>query len=92
MCPSDSRNTSFPSLPPSLRPHLNDLVTEPQSAVPGREAAGGDVVNEDLGVSLRVLVLVTESEAQHLPGITRWPPQLNLLKITISVIIVLRFT
>ena len=89
MCPSHSRNTAFPSLP---LPHLNDLVTEPQSAVPGREAAGGDVVNEDLGVPLRVLVLVTESEAQHLPGITLRPPQLNLLKITISVIIVLRFT
>ena len=94
MCLSDTHNATFPRriLSHSHPHHLNDLISQPESAFPGCEAARSYVVNEDLRVSLLVLVLVTQGEAEHLPRITQSPLQLNLLKITISVIIVLRFT
>ena len=40
-----------------------------------------DVVQEDLGVSLLVLVLIAEGQAQQLAGVTGRPLQFNFLKI-----------
>ena len=68
---------AFSSAQPS---HLNDLVTEPESAVPGGEAAGRDIVDEDLGVPLLVLVLIAEGEPQHLTRVVGRPLQFNFLK------------
>ena len=71
---------SAPAFSSAQPAHLNDLVTEPESAVPGGEAAGRDIVDEDLGVPLLVLVLIAEGEPQHLCWAGGGSPELNLLK------------
>ena len=40
-----------------------------------------DVIDEDLGVALAVLVLIAEGQAQQLRGVTRGALQLYLLEI-----------
>ena len=61
--------------------YLDDLVAQPEPAIPGGEAGGVDVVYEDLCVALAVLVLVTEGQTQQLRGVTRGALQLYLLEI-----------
>ena len=50
--------------------NLYYLISEPQAAILSSEAQGVDVVQEDLGVSLLVLVLVAERQAEQLAGVT----------------------
>ena len=61
--------------------YLDDLVAQPEPAVPGGEAGGVDVIDEDLCVALAVLVLIAEGQAEQLRGVTRGALQLYLLEI-----------
>ena len=61
--------------------NLDYLISKSQPAVLGGETQGVDVVQEDLGVSLLVLVLIAEGQAQQLAGVTGRPLQFNFLKI-----------